>query len=104
LSKSRLMARFQSHQGARFHKNEDIIGDLEVPGDVLDLLFFGRDNQAQIRPCGSGADFAFSVAAVIWVESGPAGSKRSKESSSGLAGPTSRGKTGSSGSRQAFAD
>jgi len=43
-------------------KKEDVIRDLEVPNDVLDLLFFGRDIQAQIRPCGSGADFAFSVA------------------------------------------
>jgi len=34
------MARFQSHQGARSHKNEDAIGDLEVPDDDLDLLFF----------------------------------------------------------------
>jgi len=39
-SKSKLMARFQSHQGVRFHKKEDVIGDLEVPDDVLDLLFF----------------------------------------------------------------
>jgi len=34
------MARFQSHEGVRFHKKEDVIGDLEVPDDVLDLLFF----------------------------------------------------------------
>jgi len=39
-SKSKLMARFQSHQCIGFHKNEDIIGDLEVPDDVLDFLFF----------------------------------------------------------------
>jgi len=38
-SKSKLMARFQSHQGVHFYKNkheiEDVIGDLEVPDDVL---------------------------------------------------------------------
>jgi len=34
------MARFQSHQGVRSHKIEDVIGDLEVHDDVLDLLFF----------------------------------------------------------------
>jgi len=39
-SKSRLMAWFQSHQGVRFHKKEDVIRDLEVTDDVLDLLFF----------------------------------------------------------------
>jgi len=39
-SKSRLMARFRSHQSVRFHIKEDVIGDLEVPDDVLDLLFF----------------------------------------------------------------
>jgi len=61
-SKSKLMARFQSHRVVHFHKKEDVIGDLEVTDDVLDLLFFGRDNQAQIRPCWSGADFSFSVA------------------------------------------
>jgi len=43
-------------------KKDDVIRDLEVSDDVLDLLFFERDNQAQIRPCGSRADFAFSVA------------------------------------------
>ena len=42
-SKSKLMARFQSHQGVRFHKKEDVIGDLEVPDDVLSLLFFRRN-------------------------------------------------------------
>jgi len=31
------MARFQSHQCIGFHKKEDIIGDLEVPDDVLDF-------------------------------------------------------------------
>jgi len=41
---------------------------------------------------------------VVWVVSGPPGSKRLKGSSSGLAGPTSRGQTGPSGLRQAFAD
>ena len=41
-SKSKFMARFQSHQGIRFHKKEDLIGDLEIPDDVLDLLFFRR--------------------------------------------------------------
>ena len=35
-SKTRLMARFESHQGVSFHEEEDVIGDLEV----LDLLFF----------------------------------------------------------------
>jgi len=34
------MARFQSHQGVRFHIKEDVIGDLEFPDDVRDLLFF----------------------------------------------------------------
>jgi len=37
-SKSKLMARFQSHQGVHFYKKqaiEDVIGDLEVPDDVL---------------------------------------------------------------------
>jgi len=32
------MARFQSHQGAHFYEKqeiEDVIGDLEVPDDVL---------------------------------------------------------------------
>ena len=31
-SKSRLMARFQSHQSVSFHEEEDVI---EVPDDVL---------------------------------------------------------------------
>ena len=34
------MARFESHQGVSFHEEEDVIGDLEVPDDVLDLPFF----------------------------------------------------------------
>jgi len=34
------MARFQSHQGVRFLKKEDVIGDPKVHDDVLDLLFF----------------------------------------------------------------
>jgi len=34
-SKSKLMARFQSHLGIGFHTKEDIIGALEVPDDVL---------------------------------------------------------------------
>jgi len=38
LSKSRPMARFQSHQGVLLYEKqeiEDVIGDLEVPDDVL---------------------------------------------------------------------
>ena len=37
-SKSKLMARFQSHQSAHFYKKqeiEDVIGDLKIPDDVL---------------------------------------------------------------------
>jgi len=36
--KSRLMARFQSHQGVHFYEKqeiEDVFGDLEVQDDVL---------------------------------------------------------------------
>jgi len=40
-TKSKLIARLQSHLSIGcFHKKEDIIGDLEVPDDVLDFLFF----------------------------------------------------------------
>ena len=50
-SKSELMARFQSHLGIGFHKKEDIIGDLEVPDDVPDLLFFcGTDALVRLKP------------------------------------------------------
>jgi len=51
-SKSRLMAWFESHQGVRFHeKKEDVIGDLEVPDDVLDLLFFAEvDTLVRLKP------------------------------------------------------
>jgi len=38
--KSKLMARFQSHLCIGFHIKEDIIGDLKVPDNVLDFLFF----------------------------------------------------------------
>ena len=37
-SKSKLMARFQSHQGVHFYKKqeiEDVIGDLDVPDDAV---------------------------------------------------------------------
>jgi len=45
------MARFQSHQGVNFYKKEDVIGDLEVPDDVLDLLFFVEmDILDQLKP------------------------------------------------------
>jgi len=40
-SKSRLMARFQSQQGVHFYEKEGIeavIGDLEVPDDVLFIV------------------------------------------------------------------
>jgi len=43
-SKSRLMARFQSHLCISFHKKGDIIGDLEVPDDALDFPFFVEVN------------------------------------------------------------
>ena len=49
-SKSKLMARFQSHQGVcYFHKKKDVIGDLEVPDDVLDLLFFSAEMDTSVR-------------------------------------------------------
>ena len=47
------MARFQSHQGVHFYKKknqeiEDVIGDLEVPDDVL---FFGEtDALVRLKP------------------------------------------------------
>jgi len=45
------MAPFQSHQGVRFRKKEDVIGDLEVPDDVLDLLFFVEmDTLVRLKP------------------------------------------------------
>ena len=47
-SKSKLMARFQSHQGVHFYKKqeiEDVIGDFEVPDDVL----FFVETYAQVR-------------------------------------------------------
>ena len=43
------MARFQSHQGVSFHKEEDVIGDLEVPDDVLDLPFFSAEMDTLVR-------------------------------------------------------
>ena len=51
-SKSKLMARFQSHLGIGFHKKkEDIIGDLEVPDDVLDFVFFVEmDTLVRLKP------------------------------------------------------
>ena len=39
-SKSRLMARFQPQEGVCFHIKEDVIGDLEVPDNVL--FFCGK--------------------------------------------------------------
>ena len=48
-SKSKLMARFQSHLGIGFLKKEDIIGDLEVPDDVLDFLFFFLEMGTLVR-------------------------------------------------------
>jgi len=51
-SKSKLLARFQSHQGVHFYKKKqeikDIIGDLEVPDDVL--LFVETDAQVRLKP------------------------------------------------------
>ena len=47
--KFKLMARFQSHQGVRFHKKEDVIWDLEVPDAVLDLLFFFVEMDTSVR-------------------------------------------------------
>ena len=44
------MARFESHQGVSFHEEEDVIGDLEVPDDVLDLpFFFFRNGHLLVR-------------------------------------------------------
>ena len=48
-SKSRLMARFQSHQGVRFHIKEHVISDLEVPDDVLDLPFSFAEMDTLVR-------------------------------------------------------
>jgi len=49
-SKSKLMARFQSHLCIGFQKKkEDIIGDLEVPDDVLDFLFFFVEMYTLVR-------------------------------------------------------
>jgi len=45
------MARFQSHQGVHFYEKqeiEDIIGDLEVPDDVL--FFVETDTSMQLKP------------------------------------------------------
>ena len=47
-SKSKLMARLQSHQGVRFHKKEDVIGDLEVPDDIL--FFEETDTLVRLKP------------------------------------------------------
>jgi len=50
-SKSRLMARFQSHQSVHFYEKqdiEDVVGDLEVPDDVL--LFVGTDVLMRLKP------------------------------------------------------
>jgi len=50
-SKSRLMARFQSPQGVHFYKKqeiEDVIGDLEVPDDVL--FFVETDTLVRLKP------------------------------------------------------
>ena len=47
-SKSKLMARFQSHLSIGFHENEDIIGDLEVPDDVL--LYVETDTLVRLKP------------------------------------------------------
>ena len=51
-SKSKLMARFQSHQSVHFYKNkqeiEDVIGDLEVPDDVL--FFVETDALVRLKP------------------------------------------------------
>ena len=45
------MARFQSHHCIGFHEKEDIIGDLEVPDDVLDFLLFEEmDNLVRMKP------------------------------------------------------
>jgi len=45
------MARIQSHQGVRFHDKEDVIGDLEVPDDGLDPLFFiEMDTLLRLKP------------------------------------------------------
>jgi len=49
-SKSRLMARFQSHHGVYFYEKqefEDVIGDLEVPDDVL--FFCGNGHLGAIE-------------------------------------------------------
>ena len=48
-SKSKLLTRFQSHLCIGFHKKEDIIGDLEVPEDVLDFLFFVEMDTLLVR-------------------------------------------------------
>jgi len=37
------MARFQPQEGVCFHIKEDVIGDLEVPDEILDLLVFRRN-------------------------------------------------------------
>ena len=45
------MARFQSHQVVHFYKKqeiEDVIGDLEVPDDVL--FFVETDAQVRSKP------------------------------------------------------
>ena len=37
--------------GIGLHKKEDIIGDLEVPDDVLDFLFFAEmDTLVRLKP------------------------------------------------------
>jgi len=44
------MARFQSHQGVHFYEKQeiDVIGDLEVPDDVL--FFVETDTLVQLKP------------------------------------------------------
>jgi len=51
LSKSELIARFKSHQGFHFYKKqeiEDVIGDREVPDDVL--FFVETDALVRFKP------------------------------------------------------